>query len=134
MMRAHDVHDRLRLVPTALMRRLNDIAFCAWIDAAAPDDRLEYHRGFLGIDTQAAISTLPEPDRRQLVALASVAHRAFVAGLVHLVQARLGPDHFAYIAVARPRPKVAAVSLSALLLAALEQRDAPDPPDERVAA
>lgn len=130
---AHDVRDRMRLVPTALMRRLNDTSFCAWVAQAVSGDRLEYHRGFLGIDTQAPISTLPEPDRRQLVALASVAHRAFVAGLVHLVQARLGPDQFAYIAVARPKPKAAAVSLSALLLAAQEQRDAPDP-DDRVAA
>ena len=41
-------------------------------------------------------------------------------GLVHLVQERTGPDQFAYIAVARPKPKAAAVSLSALLLAEQE--------------
>lgn len=34
---------------------------------------------------------------------------------MHLVQERTGPDQFAYIAVARPKPKAAAVSLSALL-------------------
>jgi len=36
------------------------------------------------------------------------------------VQERTGPDQFAYIAVARLKPKAAAVSLSALLLAEQE--------------
>ena len=40
-------------------RPLTDIEFCAWIGQAVPGDRLEYHRGFLGIDTTAVISTLP---------------------------------------------------------------------------
>jgi hypothetical protein len=35
---------------------------------------------------------------------------------VHLLQERVGPNLFAYIAVARPRPKHAAASPSALLL------------------
>jgi hypothetical protein len=32
------------------------------------------------------------------------------------VQQRLGPDRFAYIAIARPKPKRADVSLAALLV------------------
>jgi hypothetical protein len=37
--------------------------------------------------------------------------------LVHLLQERLGPDLFAYIAIARPKPKPnAEVSLAALLV------------------
>ena len=43
----------------AKARPLTDIEFCAWIGQAMPGDRLEYHRGFLGIDTTAVISTLP---------------------------------------------------------------------------
>jgi len=39
------------------------------------------------------------------------------------VQERTGPDQFAYIAVARPKPKAAAVSLSALLLSEQGQPD-----------
>ena len=97
-------------------RPLTDIEFCAWIGQAVPGDRLEYHRGFLGIDTTAVISTLPEPERRQLADLGQAALGAFEKGLVHLVQERVGPDRFAYIAVARPRPKAANTSLSALLL------------------
>ena len=53
---------------------------------------------------------------RQLADLGQAALGAFEKGLVHLVQERVGPDRFAYIAVARPRPKAAAPSLSALLL------------------
>ena len=103
------------LIP-ARPRPFTDVEFCAWIGQAVPGDRLEYHRGFLGIDTTAVISTLPEPERRQLADLGQAALGAFEKGLVHLVQERVGPDRFAYIAVARPRPKSAAPSLSALLL------------------
>lgn len=96
---------------------LTDITFCAWIGQALPGDRLEYHRGFLGIDTTPVISTLNEIDRRRLAALADAAHRAFEAGLVHLVQQRLGPDQFAYLAIARARPGAATAALSEVLLA-----------------
>ena len=110
----------LVMPPTAFAparpRPLTDIEFCAWVGQALPGDRLEYHRGFLGIDVTPVISTLPEPERRQLADLGQAALGAFEKGLVHLVQERVGPDRFAYIAVARPRPKTAAPSLSALLL------------------
>lgn len=96
---------------------LTDIGFCAWIGQATPGDRLEYHRGFLGIDTTAVVSIMPETDRRRLAGLASAAHRAFRAGLVDLVQARIGPDRFAYIAMARTKPRSAPVSLSQLITA-----------------
>ena len=96
-------------------RPLDDVEFCAWVGQAVPGDRLEYHRGFLGIDAMRGISTLPEPERRRVAGLAAAALRAFEAGFVHLVQARLGPDRFAYIAVARPRPTAAPASAAALL-------------------
>lgn len=94
---------------------VTEIAFCAWVAQAGPGDRLEYHRGFLGIDTGSVISTLPEDERRRLGALAGAAHRAFEAGLVHLVQRRLGPDRFAYFAIARARPLRTPESLARLL-------------------
>lgn len=94
---------------------LTDIDFCGWIVQAGPGDELEYHRGFLGIDTTTLISILQEEDRRRLVTLAGAALRASDAGLVHLVQRRLGPDRFAYLAVARPKPSHPPVSLSTLL-------------------
>ena len=94
---------------------LNDITLCAWIGQAAPGDRLEYHQGFLGIDTTAGISTLPEPERRQLNKLAKAAYRAFEAGFVDLVQVRIAPNHFAYVATARTRPNNTPIPLDSLL-------------------
>lgn len=103
--------------PQKSTRRLTDLELCAWIAQAEAGEWLEYHRGFLGVDAARVTSLLAEPERRQLADLASAAFRAFEAGLVHLVQERVGPDRFAYVAIARPkRNAAAAVSLSALLL------------------
>lgn len=101
--------------PTAM--RLTDVELYAWIAQAEPGARLEYHRGFLGVDITPVISLLPEPDRARLADLAAAALGAFEKGLVHLVQARLGTDRFAYIAITRPKPRAAQASLSRLLLA-----------------
>jgi hypothetical protein len=101
-------------------RPLSEIEFCAWVAQAAPGDRLEYHRGFLVLDIFPMFSGLPDPERAELAKVGSRAFWAAEQGLVHLVQERMGPDRFAYIAVARPKPKAAAVSLSALLLAEQE--------------
>ncbi|WP_336421499.1 hypothetical protein [Roseovarius sp. D22-M7] len=97
-------------------RPLTEIEFCAWVAQAVPGDRLEYHRGFLVLDTFPAISHLPDAQRVELARLGSRAFWAAENGLVHLVQEREGPDRFAYIAIARPKPKAATASLSALLL------------------
>ena len=96
--------------------RLTDIDVCAWIAQAAVGDALIYHRGFLVVDADKAVSTLPTDRRLALRGVADAAFRAAEQGLVHLVQERLETDRFAYIAVARPKPKAAAASLSALLL------------------
>jgi len=94
---------------------LTDIALCAWIAQADPGDRLEYHRGFLGVDTMPGMSTLPELDRRCLSAVATVALRAFEEGLVHLVQLRIETDRWAYVAIARKRRPGAPIPLATLL-------------------
>lgn len=93
-----------------------EISFCAWVAQALPGDRLEYHRGFLVLDTFALFTGLSDKERAELRNLADRAFWAAEQGLVHLVQERVGPDQFAYIAVARPKPKSAAVSLSKFLL------------------
>ena len=98
-------------------RPLTEIEFCAWVAQAVPGDRLEYHRGFLVLDIFPMFARLPDQQRAELARLGSRAFWAAEQGLVHLVQERTGPDQFAYIAVARSKPKAAAVSLSALLLA-----------------
>lgn len=104
------------LVTSRAGRPLTEIAFCAWVAQAMPGDTLEYHRGFLVLDVFPMFSSLPDEDRAELGRLGSRALWAAEQGLVHLVQERLEPDRFAYKAIARPKPKAAAVSLSALLL------------------
>jgi hypothetical protein len=99
-----------------LRPRLDEISFCAWVAQADPGERLEYHRGFLTLDTFALFSGLSDKDRAELRRLGSRAFWAAEQGLVHLVQERIGPKQFAYIAVARPKPRHATASLSALLL------------------
>jgi hypothetical protein len=96
--------------------RLAEIDFCAWLGQASPDDRLEYHRGFLAMDASQHCATLPDQDRRELDRLARRAWWADERGLVHLVQRRHRSDDYSYLAVARPNPKQASVSLSSLLL------------------
>jgi hypothetical protein len=96
--------------------RLSEMEFAGWVGAAAPGDRIEYHRGFLAVDLIVPISGQSRPE---LVALHKLGIRAYWAAeqrFVHLVQERVGPNHFAYIAIARPKPKRAEVSFTALLV------------------
>ena len=85
---------------------------------ALPGETLVYHRGFLAVDATSVISKLPAEQQRTLRLVASAALRAAEQGLVHLVQARIGPDQFAYIAIARARPRQARPALSMRLLEA----------------
>ena len=105
-----------KFTTTRSARHLTEMEFAGWVGAAAPGDRLEYHRGFLAVDTIPVISKLPEAERAALKMLASRAWWASEQRLVHLVQERLSPDLFAYVAIARQRPKQAEVSFASLLV------------------
>lgn len=94
---------------------LPETAFCAWVVQAAPGDRLEYYQGFLVVDAFPALGGLPEQERQALVRLASRAFWAAEHGLVHLVQERIGPERFSYLAIARPRTKAATAKISEIL-------------------
>jgi hypothetical protein len=96
----------------------DEIAFCAWVAQAEPGETLVYHRGFLAVDATGVVSKLLSDQQRALRLVASAALRAAEQDLVHLVQARIGPDQFAYIAVARRKPRQAGASLSVRLLEA----------------
>jgi hypothetical protein len=108
--------DRPAIIPCKLL--ISDIEFLAWVSQAEPGDRLAYHRGFLAVDCDMTVGNLSAEDRKTLGNLAHKARGAFEVGLVDLVQERLGVDRFAYIAIARSKPKskATAASLSALLL------------------
>ena len=101
----------------AVRQALTEIDLCAWVGQAAPGDILEYHRGFLALDTVPQGSRLAERDRAELARVARRAWWAAERGLVHLVQRRHRTDEYSYLAIARPKPKQASVSLSSLLLA-----------------
>ena len=96
---------------------LDEVGLSAWIAQAEPGETLVYHRGFLAVDATSVISKLPAEQQRALRLVAS-ALRAAEQGLVHLVQARIGPDQFAYIAIARARPRQAGPAISMRLLEA----------------
>lgn len=97
-------------------RALTEIELAAWIGQAAPGDRLEYHRGFLALDTFSIGSPLDDHERKALARVAARAMWAAGQDLVHLVQRRIGEGEFSYLAIARPRPQRASASLSALIL------------------
>jgi hypothetical protein len=86
--------------------QITEIDLCAWLSEAPFGDALEYHRGFLVIDTDPRVSGLAAPARLELVQLAQRAFWASEQRLVHLVQRRLGENCFSYLAVARSRPKI----------------------------
>ena len=81
---------------------ISDIQFCAWLSQAEPGDRLDYHRGYLAVDADKVTSDLDPNARAELACLRDRVFWSETAGLVHLVQQRLGPDHFVYLAIARP--------------------------------
>jgi hypothetical protein len=90
---------------------LTDISFCAWVSQAADGEALVYHRGFLAVDAGtelggvSVLGGLSVEERQALRQLADAAFRAAQENLVHLVQARLASNRFAYVAIARPRPR-----------------------------
>ncbi|KAF0173132.1 MAG: hypothetical protein FD162_2010 [Rhodobacteraceae bacterium] len=93
---------------------LSEIQFCAWVAQALPGDRLEYHRGFLACDITPVVSKLGDNERKELRLLASRAYWTEAKGLVHLVQKRLGPDRFSYIAIARPKTGGSSIAVTQL--------------------
>ena len=100
---------RQRPIPiTRQTSPLSELQFCAWVAQAVPGDRLEYHRGYLAVDADKITSNLDPNTRTELVLLRDRAFWSEGQRLVHLVQERLGPDLFAYIAIARPKPAGAA--------------------------
>lgn len=83
--------------------RLSVDAFNAWVADAPRGDRLEYHSGFLAIDREEGRSNLSPAARKRCNELANVAAKAAAESKVALVQRRIGPGAFSYIAE-RARP------------------------------
>jgi len=108
---------RLLTLPIPTPPAMDELLLSAWVAEAAPGDVIEYHRGFLGLDRTGHGRPMSMEDR---AALSRMSNRAFdlaEQGLVHLIQRRLGPDAFSYLAVARPRRRNAPLSLASVLSA-----------------
>ena len=87
---------------------LTEFAFCRWLGEAVPGAVLEYHRGFLALDT---FGDPRSPARQALRDLARRAAWASDHGLVHLLQKRHGPCDYGYLAVKRATPRKKAWAL-----------------------
>jgi hypothetical protein len=85
----------------AVAEHRGDFDLYAWLHSAAPGACIEYHRGFLAIDRTRNLSALDEPRRKRCAAVAGDTYAAATQNLVCLIQRRLGPGAFSYIAVAR---------------------------------
>jgi hypothetical protein len=75
--------------------------FRAWLARAKPGERLEYHRGLLGLDRVKSASSLKEAERRKLAAVADHALALADQGKLHLLQERHGDGDYSYCAVSR---------------------------------
>ena len=95
--------------------RITEIEFCAWFTQAEPGTSLEYHRGFLVVDLAPFGGPLSSEARSELSHTSSRAYDLAERGFVHLVQRRLGPDSFSYLAIVRPLPQGKAMDFSTLM-------------------
>jgi hypothetical protein len=93
----------MNAISKAITPEQTDIGLLAWLNQAEPGDAIEYHRGFLTVDRARETSKLVEDDRQVLCRIANLALRLSNVGLIHLVQRRIKPDCFSYIAIARMR-------------------------------
>jgi hypothetical protein len=96
-------------------RRITEIDFCAWASQAEPGDVLEYHRGFLCVDLTPFGNPMSPKSRAELARTSARAYDVAERGFAHLVQRRLGPDIFSYLAIARPVSKHTPVSFETLM-------------------
>ena len=80
---------------------LSVAAFRIWLARATPGERFEYYRGRLGIDRVKGTSSLSEPQRRKLNAIADYALALAGLNRLHLLQERHGDGDYSYYAVAR---------------------------------
>jgi len=102
-------------VMTALEPRLDEIALCAWAAHAEPGEALIYHRGLLAIDRGPQGQPFLSQEAVALAKTGNMAMKLAERGFVHLVQRRLAPDQFLYLAIARPRTGESNGSISSLL-------------------
>lgn len=85
--------------PVVPILRITELDFAGWLGQAEPKDTIEYHRGYLMIDTDPSMTTLSQADREELFNVAQRAWRFAQHGFIHLVQRRVGDEGFSYLAI-----------------------------------
>jgi hypothetical protein len=83
----------------------NETDLCDRLAQAMPGGVIAYHLGMLARDRAPTCQLLPERRRLDLNAIADRVLQLAAAGRVHLLQRRIGPDRFAYLAIVRSRPR-----------------------------
>ena len=91
------------MTPTATIEpTIDSRVLDAWLQQARAGDVFEYHRGLLTADRTAFGQVADEAAQKALDRLADHAWHLAADGRVHLLQRRLAPGSFSYLAVARP--------------------------------
>jgi hypothetical protein len=80
---------------------VTEAEFSRWLAAAEAGAVRHYHEGFLVLDCARGSTRLSAVERKELAAVARLAWWASEQRVVHLVQRRLGPNRFAYLAIMR---------------------------------
>ena len=97
----------IAVVETAIAKPvLDERGFLAWIDRAAPGERVAYHEGHLGCDRAPRISPFAEPARCELDRVAGLAMTLADNGHLLLAQGRVAEDRVAYFAIMATRRTV----------------------------
>jgi hypothetical protein len=91
-----------RLSHPRLVCNVNEL--CDRLAHATPGTMIPYHIGLLAADRAPNSLTLTKVQRTALNALADRMMQLSKAGRVHLVQRRIDPERFAYLAIVRPQP------------------------------
>lgn len=86
-----------------MVRSENDL--CDRLADAMPGEIIPYYVGMLAADRAPTSLTLTEAQRIELNALADRMMQLADVGRVHLVQRRIGPEQFAYLAIVRPQAR-----------------------------
>jgi hypothetical protein len=96
---------------------VTEASLCSWLGAAAAGDTITYFRGTLSRSLCPQLAILQQEERVALAKMANRAWRLAEAGLADIVQRRHGYEDYAYILVARRRPRRPASAILPLLLA-----------------
>ncbi len=99
--------------PSGVVRNANE--FCDRLAEAAPGEVIPYYVGLLGFDRYPGSRVLSAAARLELNVLANRALQLAEAGRVDLVQRRIEPERFDYLAIVRHWPRQQRNSLRAVL-------------------